>query len=128
PHRNSEGEFMPQQSVRARAGSAKRRATNRRISVRFRPAQEITCYWSTGGEYSSARVYDISSGGACLLVRAPVEPGTELLVELINGPHTFLCVRRLRVSRIYHRKGNDAVVGGAFDRALNYDELLPFIA
>jgi len=119
---------MPQQRVRAPARPARRRASQRRTSVRFRPAQEITCYWSSGGEYSSARVCNISSGGACLFVRAPVEPGTELEVELINGPHTFLCTRRLRVIRVYHGSGTDAVVGGSFDRALNYDELLPFIA
>jgi hypothetical protein len=48
-------------------------------------------------------------------------------VQMINGPHTFLCARKLRVLRVFQGSGSDAIVGGEFDRRLNYDELLPFI-
>jgi hypothetical protein len=119
---------MPRQKNPAVSRAARRRATERRTSVRFLPRQEITCYWSAGGDYSPARVSDLSSRGVCLFVRGRVETGTELTVELINGPHTFLCARRLRVLHVYQSNGRDAVVGGSFDRTLNYDELLPFMA
>jgi hypothetical protein len=118
---------MIRQGLPARPRPGKRKQAERRASVRFAPAQEIVCYWSRGGEYVRARVCDISSGGACLLVRAPLTVGAELSVELINGPHTFLCTRRMRVLRVYQASGNDSVVGGQFDQKLGYDELLPFI-
>ena len=112
--------------VRLRPG--KRKPGQRRASVRFAPAQEIICYWQTGdGGYTRARVCDISAGGVCLLLRGRLQPGTEMTVELVNGPHTFLCARSVRVVRVYQGSGRDCVIGGEFDRKLGYDELLPFI-
>jgi hypothetical protein len=111
----------------AKPRSARRRPVDRRASVRFLPPHDVICYWSNGGAYAPARVSDISAGGACLFVRGLMEPGMELAVELVNAAHTFLCTRLLRVVRVYQGKRRDAVVGGAFDRHLNYDELLPFI-
>ena len=119
---------MTRQGVPARGRPGKRKPGERRGSVRFAPAQEIICYWrSVGGDYARARVCDIYAGGVCLLLRARVQPGTELAVELINGPHTFLCARTVRVARVYQGSGSDSVIGGEFDQKLGYDELLPFI-
>jgi hypothetical protein len=119
---------MPRQGLPGRAKPARRKPARHRASVRFAPAQEIICYWScNGGEYTAGRVCDISANGACLLIRGRLEPDAELAVELINGPHTYLCARKLRVVRVYRGGRNDLVVGGSFDRKLNYDELLPFI-
>jgi PilZ domain len=118
---------MPRLRLLARLRPGKRKKPERRAAVRCAPAQEIVCYWSRGGEFVRARVYDISSGGARLLVRTPPEVGTELAVELINGPNTFLCARRLRVVRIYRATGNQSIIGGQFDQKLGYDELLPFV-
>jgi hypothetical protein len=98
--------------------------------VRFTPAQEIVCYCNfvgPGGEYVPGRVCDISASGACLFVRRRVEPGALVAVELINGAHTFLCRRTFRVRRVFPGSGNGSVLGGDFDRKLDYDELLPFI-
>jgi hypothetical protein len=95
--------------------------------VRFAPAQEVICYWSRGGDYAPCRVRNLSSDGACLVVRGPVKVGEELAVELTNGPNTFRCSRRLQVVRVYQGNGHDTVVGGRFDHRLGYDELLPFI-
>jgi hypothetical protein len=118
---------MTRQGLPTRLRPGKRKQAGRRASVRFAPAQELVCYWSRGGDFVRGRVCDISSGGACLLVRAPLELGAELSVELINGPHTFLCARRLRVVRVYQASGSESLVGGRFDRKLGYEELLPFI-
>lgn len=118
---------MRRQSLPARRVPGRRKPAERRASVRFAPAQEIICYWSGGGEYVRARVRDLSAGGACLVLRGSVELGAELAVELINGPHTFHCARRLRVVRIYQAAGRDSIVGGRFDEKLGYEELLPFI-
>jgi hypothetical protein len=110
------------------AKPAKRKQAERRAAVRFTPAQEVRCHWSANGSaYTSARVCDISAGGACLLVRGRLAAGTRLTVELVNGPHTCLCVRQMRVLRVYQGGGHDAVVCGSFDRKLEYDELLPFV-
>jgi hypothetical protein len=57
----------------------------------------------------------------------PVEPGTELTVELINEMHTFLCTRSLRVSRSYLGDNDECVFAGDFDHNLEYDELVPFL-
>ena len=119
---------MPPQKIPAGSRSTRRKPAQRRAAIRFLPTPEIICDWSNGGAYASGRVCDISAGGACLFIRGRVEPGTELTVELINGSHTFLCARRLRVVRVYQSSGKESVVGGAFDRSLGYDELLPFIA
>ncbi len=118
---------MTRQALPGRPRPGRRKPSERRAAVRFAPPQEIVCYWSRGGDFVRARVCDISSVGACLLVRGRVEPGAELDVELVNGPHTFLCARRLRVVRVYQAVGNDAVIGGQFDQRLAYEELLPFI-
>lgn len=119
---------MPRQGLPGWPKPARRKHADRRASVRFAPRQEIVCYYSLdGGEYVRARVCDISAGGACLLVRRRLEPGAVVAVELINGPHTFLCARTLRVLRVFQGTGNDSVIGGVFDRRLAYDELLPFL-
>ena len=118
---------MIRQRLPARPRPGKRKQAERRAAVRFAPAQEIVCYWTRGGEPTRARVYNVSAVGACLLVRAPLELGAELDVELVNGPNTFLCTRRLRVVRVYPASGKEAVVGGHFDQRLCYDELLPFL-
>jgi hypothetical protein len=115
---------MPRQAVAARA---KRKPGERRGATRLVPPQEIVCYWSADGHYARARVYDISAGGVCLLVNERLEPGAVLAVELINGAHTFLCARALRVVRVFKGSGKDSVIGGQFDRRLSYDELLPFL-
>jgi hypothetical protein len=118
---------MIRQRLPARPRPGKRKQAERRAAVRFAPAQEIVCYWSRGSEFARARVCNVSAVGACLVVRAPLEVGTELDVELVNGPNTFLCTRRLRVVRVYPANGKDSVVGGQFDQRLCYDELLPFV-
>lgn len=119
---------MPRQGLPGWAKSPRRKRADHRASVRFAPSQEIICYWScNGSEYAVGRVSDISAGGACLLIRGRLEADAKLTVELINGPHTFLCARKMRVVRVYRGSGKDSVVGGAFDRKLSYDELLPFI-
>jgi c-di-GMP-binding flagellar brake protein YcgR len=115
---------MPSQALPARA---KRKRGERRAAIRLVPPQEIVCYWSSDGKYARARVYDISAGGVCMLVNRRLEPGAVLAVELINGPHTFLCARTLRVVRVFKGAGKDSVIGGQFDRRLTYDELLPFL-
>jgi hypothetical protein len=109
--------------------SAKRGRLSRRAAVRFAPRQEILCYCGLGPDagYVRARVYDVSAGGACLLLKRPVEAGTVMEVEMVNGPHTFLCARTLRVLRVFQGKGGECVVAGEFDRKLGYDELLPFV-
>ncbi|HKI35367.1 MAG TPA: PilZ domain-containing protein [Gemmataceae bacterium] len=107
---------------------ATRKQVERRRSVRFSPAQEIICYWSRdGGGYAPARVCDISAGGVCLLAPGRFESGAVLSLQLINGAHTFLCARTLQVKRVYQGNGVDSVIAGAFDRKLDYDELLPFL-
>jgi hypothetical protein len=118
---------MSRQRIPAWAKPSRRKPAERRSSARFAPVQEIVCYWSAGGDYSAARVCDISASGACLLIRGRLEPGAEIAVELINGPHTCLRTRRLRVLRIYRGSDKESVIGGTFDRKLDYDELLPFI-
>ena len=115
---------MPRQALAARP---QRKPGERRASIRLVPPQEIVCYWSCGDRYAKARVYDISAGGLCLLVNQRLDLGTVLTVELINGPHTFLCARTVRVVRVFPGVGKDAVIGGQFERKLNYDELLPFL-
>ncbi len=107
----------------------RRRANDRRASVRFAPTQEIVCYCAPAGArvFGAARVCDISAGGACLLVKLHVEVGDVVAVEMINGPHTFLCARTMRLVRVFVGSGDDAVIAGEFDRPLDYDELLPFI-
>ncbi len=106
----------------------RKHAAERRANVRFTPVQEIVCYWSAaGGEFARARVCDISAGGTCLLVNRRVAVGASVEIELINGPHTCLCTRTLEVLRVFPGRGLDMVIGGRFDRALSYDELLPFI-
>jgi hypothetical protein len=118
---------MVRQGLPVRLRPGKRKHAERRASVRFTPAQEIVCFWSRGGEFARARVKDVSASGACLFVRGHVDLGAELAVELVNGPHTFLCARRLRVVRVYQAIGRDSLIGGQFDRKLTYDELLPFL-
>ncbi len=115
---------MPTQLLPARP---RRKPGERRGAVRLVPPQEITCYWGRDGQFGRARVYDISAGGLCMLVSERLEPGTVLSVELVNGPHTFLCTRTVRVVRAFPSAGKDAVIGCQFDRRLNYDELLPFL-
>jgi hypothetical protein len=118
---------MPRQPLPTRGRPGRRKQSERRASVRFTPAQEIICYWSGGGDFARARVRDLASGGACLVVRGPMEVGAELAVELINGPNTFHCSRRLHVMRIYQGNGRDSVIGGRFDHKLGYEEMLAFI-
>jgi hypothetical protein len=119
---------MPRRGLSAPTRPARRKPGDRRVAVRFAPVQAISCYWTRNGSaYLPARVYDVSAIGACLLLRDRLAPGDELTVELINGPHTSLCARTLRVTRVYQGNGNHWVVGGSFDRKLGYDELLPFI-
>lgn len=115
---------MPAQALPTRA---KRKPGERRRTARLVPPQEIICYWGRDGKYARARVYDISAGGLCMLVGQRLEPGAVLSVELINGPHTFICTRTARVVRAFPSAGKDAVVGAQFDRRLSYDELLPFL-
>lgn len=112
-----------------RPRSGKRRASDRRGAVRFAPAQEIVCHCliAEADLCCRARVCDISAGGACLLLRYPLEVGDCVRVELVNGPHTFLCARTLRVLRVFSGSGEEAVIAGEFDRPLGYEELLPFI-
>jgi hypothetical protein len=119
---------MPRQGLPGRAKPGQRKHADRRASVRFMPAQAIVCYWSRGGgEYVAGRVCDISANGLCMVVRGRLKVDEVVSVELINGPHTFLCARQMRVVRAFQGNGSDAVIGGAFDRRLDYDELLPFI-
>jgi hypothetical protein len=119
---------MPRQGLAGGSKPAGKKRADRRARVRFVPMQEIVCYYSiAGGEYARAHVYDLSPGGVCLLVRGRVEAGAVAAVELINGPHTFLCARTLQVLRVLRSIGTDSVIGGAFDRCLAYDDLLPFL-
>jgi hypothetical protein len=106
---------------------AKRKQAERRASVRFSPAQEIICYCDLGQGFVRARVCDISAGGACVLVKQRIEPGTVVPMELVNAAHTFLCARQMVVLRVFQGSGNEAVIAGEFDQRLEYDELLPFI-
>jgi hypothetical protein len=118
---------MTRQALSTRARPGLRRAADRRRTARVVPPQEIVCYWSCGGEYARARVYDLSASGLCVLVSQRLEVGAELIVELINGAHTFLCARGLRVVRVFQGSGKGTVIGGVFDRKLGYGELLPFL-
>jgi hypothetical protein len=119
---------MLRQGHPGRAKPGKRKHADRRASIRFPLAQEIICYWSRGGgRYFAGRVCDLSARGLSLLVRGRPEPGEVLSVELINGAHTSLCAREVRVLRAFQGSGHDSVIGGAFDRPLDYDELLPFL-
>jgi hypothetical protein len=105
----------------------KRKKAERRASVRFSPAQEIVCYCDLGQGFVRARLCDLSGGGACILVKQPVEPGTVVPIELVNAAHTFMCARQLMILRVFHGSGTEAVVAGEFDQRLDYDELLAFI-
>ncbi len=106
---------------------AKRKQAERRASVRFAPAQEIICYCDLGQGYVRAHVCDISTSGACVLVKQRIEPGAVVPVELVNSAHTFLCARQMTIVRVFQGNVGDAVLAGEFDQRLNYDELLPFI-
>jgi hypothetical protein len=118
---------MARQGQPAGAKPGTRKHADRRASMRYAPAQQIICYWTRdGGDYFAGRVCDVSADGVCLLVRGRLEPGELLSVELINAPRTFLCTREVRVARVFQGSGDDAVIGGTFERRLDYDELLPF--
>lgn len=120
---------MPAPLATPNRQQSKKKRNDRRTAVRFLPSQEIVCYCGGSGTngLEPVRVSDISAGGVCLLVRHPVDLGSEIPVEMINAAHTFLCTRTLRVLRVFKGSTNDAVVAGEFDEKLGYDELLPFI-
>jgi hypothetical protein len=125
----NEEEAMLRTGVLRWLKGGKRKRGDRRAAVRFAPPQEIICATRLEEDqgFSTARVCDISAGGACLLVKRSVDVGALIEVELINAAHTFLCTRSLRVLRTFPGNSGGCVVAGEFDRKLGYDELLPFI-
>jgi hypothetical protein len=117
---------MPRQGLPTRPKPGKRQQVERRRAVRLIPPPEAVCYWSHGSDQGRARVFDISAQGLSVVIGKPLGVGSEVTLDLINGPHTYRCTRRLRVLRVVESNDRASVVAGEFDHALSYAELLPF--
>jgi PilZ domain len=112
-------------------GRTKRRiGEEKRQSVRYDINLETSCRLlaMVQGEPHPVRVRNISAGGISLVLAREV-PADELLeIELLNRPRMFLCKLQVRITyRVEHPSG-DWIIGGAFMRKLEEDELKSLLA
>lgn len=79
------------------------------------------------GEPDWVAVRNLSAGGVSLVVRNRVEPGVNLTLDLFNKNRHFDCQVPLRVIHVRDYPGDSFLVGGAFARPLNDEELRALI-
>jgi hypothetical protein len=85
----------------------------------FHPLEAGTVALETADLHASvwwkARVPDISAGGVGLLVKRPIPPGTDLLVELVSArPHSRPRPLTARAVHATRQSNGDWLIGCAF--------------
>ena len=71
---------------------------------------------------------DISAGGISLVVHRSVETDTVLSVRLLNRPQMFLCQVQVRITYAVEHPSGDWILGGAFMRRPDHEELRRLLA
>lgn len=80
------------------------------------------------GDPNPVRVRNISAGGISLVLNKPVAADSILEIELLNRPQMFLCPLQLRITFLVEHPSGDCIVGGAFMRQLEEQELKKLLA
>jgi hypothetical protein len=102
----------------------------RRSALRFAIGAATSCHLIAGvGETLwPARVLDLSTRGAALLLWRRFEPGAQVIVELANGRRVFSRALAMRVTHATTLADGSFVVGGEFARKLDHDELMALLS
>jgi hypothetical protein len=102
----------------------------RRSALRFGIGSDTACHLIAGvGETLwPARVLDLSTRGAALLLRRRFEPGAHVIVELANGVRVFSCALLMHVIHATALADGSYVLGGEFARKLGHDELMALLS
>lgn len=99
----------------------------RRASKRIVPVHRTLCLiQSSGGAWTTAPVYNISSTGVAVQSEQGYAPGTVLRILLVNETHTFSLATELNVVRSI-KIGDPYLVAGTFARSLLHEEIVPFV-
>ncbi len=80
-----------------------------------------------GAEFRAVRVHNLSARGTKLLLDRLTPEGTVLDLEFHNEKTRFHCRRRLRVVYTFSDLQGRFIVGGAFHRDLEHDELYQLV-
>jgi hypothetical protein len=100
----------------------------RRRARRRRPAQGTVCHLTdgAGNDIGCGLVWNLSTSGISMLLNVGLTPGTQVNAELSNASGDAVEVG-LKVVHLNPLRTGDYVIGGQFGRALDEDELRPFI-
>jgi hypothetical protein len=102
--------------------------SNRRQIKRLRPGQPAHCVLVIGEDHKiSARIHNLSLRGAGIISDHSFPSGKELLLLVVNHPHTYALTIEFTVARSTLLRSGRYVVGGRFRRELQLEELLPFL-
>ena len=109
--------------------SSKRGRTDRRGFRRLPPGQLTPCQVRAPGDETTraAWVHNLSLRGAGILADREFQPGTRLVLLLVNAAHTFALTVDMDEVRCFRVVSGDYFVGGRFERQLRHDELMPFM-
>lgn len=108
-----------------------KRGIERRVALRYPSLAEAVCQ-PVGTDFApvscSARVWDLSVGGTCLVVGRPFEAGTALLMEIELGPNRFSHTLRAQVVHSAPHLEGLWLVGCEFATPLGDGELQELLA
>lgn len=110
---------------RAPAPPKEKSGAERRASIRYGISLDTSprLLASVEGDSTPARVRNISAGGISLVVHRNVEIDTVLDLQLLNRPQMFLCQVSVRITYAVEHPSGDFILGGAFTRRLEDQEL-----
>jgi hypothetical protein len=93
--------------------------------VRYAGRPELSACLRTDADVPPERaiIRNLSGFGISLFLEHDVEPGTFLVVELVNGTNAFHCAAPMRVVSSRAEAGEQFLVEGAFSRELRNAEL-----
>lgn len=107
---------------------SERRATERRVAVRYPVSHETTCHAVTApyGALCPGWVRDLSASGIGLVIDRRFPAGTWLTLELDNAELGASVSVSARVVHVIEMPNDTWLHGCAFDRDLNENELRAF--
>lgn len=120
---------MPKPHAANQGHAASSTLTERRVWVRYSVDLEYTCQpLAVGGESRwLGKVLNISRGGVCLVINRRFERGTILVVELQDAAGSAAGPALARVAHCTQQGPGDWLIGCAFVRELNDEELRAFV-
>jgi hypothetical protein len=107
----------------------RRLQVERRGGKRMTPMHRTLCLLqaSDGSERHTTLVHNLSYKGVAVQSERDYPLGTPLQILLVNETHTFSLALEMKVVRSLRVANNHYLVAGPFARALQHEEVVPFI-